>query len=168
MKLRPSIKIPIAILFVIIFPIALLAMLRLLLWAWLSSGIPSSGIWQYKDDDLTITVYVPNGGGIIESDGGLYKCKVDIVYNGIKQKAVIVYHGKMYQYYIKYVYSYDNIMKPNVEISRIGEIISSTYRMHAIIGKWELKDIRTSEDFLKSYDGKSLIFKKIGAYKDPE
>ena len=139
---------------------------RLLIWVSFTSSIPSSGIWQYKDDDLEIIIYVPEGGGIKESDGGFYKCKVDIIYNGEKQNAVIVYHEKMYQYYIKYVYSYGKIMEPDVEINRIGEIISSTYRMN--MGKWKLIDIRTSEDFLKDYEGKSLIFKKIGKYKDFE
>ena len=146
--------------------IVLFGVFQLLIWAAISSSVPSSGIWQYKDDDLEINIYVPEGGGINESDGGFRKCKVDIIYNGKNQNAIIVYNDKMYQYYIKYVYNYDNIMKPGVEINRIGEIISSTYRMHAIMGKWELKDIRTSENFLKDYDGKNLILKKIGKYKD--
>jgi hypothetical protein len=145
--------------------IALWGFFLLLIWVLLSSDIPSSGIWQYEDDDLEIIIYVPKGGGINILDGCL-KCKAEISYKGEKQKAIIVYHPKMYQYYIKYVYSYDNIMKPDVEISRIGEIISSTY--HIKNGKWELKDIRTSEDFLKDYDGKSLILKKIGKYKESE
>ena len=129
--------------------------------------MPSSGIWQYQDDDLEIIIYVPEGGGVNTSDG-CYKCKVDITYSGKKQSAVIVYHGKTYQYYIKYVYNYDNIMKPDININRIGEIISSTYHIRAIAGEWELKEIRTNEALLKDYEGKNLILKKIGKYRDPE
>ena len=160
LKFSLIIVIIIAVILIILFGV-----FQLLIWVSFSSGMPSSGIWQYKDDDLELLIYVPKGGGINASNG-CYKCKVNVIYNGKRQNAVIVYHGKMYQYYIKYVYSYDNIMEPDIEISRIGEIISSTYRMN--MGKWELKDIRTNEDFLKDYEGKNLILKKIGKYKEPE
>jgi len=143
--------------------IALYLFLYLLVNSWWNSSVPSSGIWQYSDDDLTITVYVPKDGGVSSSEGFL-KCKAEISYNGNKQKAILEYHAKMYQYFFVPVIDYDSAMTSDSDISRANEIIDSTYRISNSKKEWEFKEIRT---IFMSYYGKNLILKKIGKYQEP-
>jgi hypothetical protein len=158
----------------VLIPISILAgfliiifILLSLLWnTWWYSYMPSSGIWQYSDDDLTITVYVPREDEISpymskHSPPSWYdtltKYKAEISYNnGKKQKAIIAYHSKMYNCYIALVNDYSNIINGNGEFYYTYE---SSYIVPMKKGEWEFKD---------AYKGKILVFKKIGKYKEPE
>jgi len=59
-------------------------------------------------------------------------------------------------------------MKESIEFESIS-IFRAIYRTPVVIGKWEFKNISISEspyqEFLKDYESKNLIFKKIGKYK---
>ena len=119
-------------------------------------SIPSSGIWQYSDDDLEITIYVPNDGGI-STPSGFAKCKAVFSYKGENQKAILSYHTKMYHINLVIVDSYDDIMRTNIEFG-YGAIISTMYSVPMKKGEWEFGD---------NHFG-NLVFKKIGKYKEPE
>ena len=147
--------------------VIILTLLYLLLynWDWFYSYEPSPGIWQYSDDDLTITVYVSRNDEITSHmsidwppswQETFTKRKAVILYNnGEKHKAVIGWHGKMYHCYIALVDEYPDV-KSNVNLNYI---YNSSYTVPMKKGEWEFGD---------TYNGKTLIFKKIGKYKEPQ
>jgi len=56
----------------------------------------------------------------------------------------------------------------DIGVIPLNHVISSTYITPMKKGEWELKSIRTNANFLKDYEGRNLILKKVGKYKDPE
>ena len=164
-------KKPLLIFFIIVIIIVIVITGIYMYIVYLMKGFtPSAGVWQYVDDDLEITVFVPEGGGI-STPAGFSKCKAEIMLGGEKQKAILAYHVKMYQFNMVLVGDYSDIMKLNIEYGSGNIIISSTYLTPMKKGEWEFKDIRISEPYielLRDYDGKNLILKRIGDYKEPE
>ena len=133
--------------------LVLWGILRLLYGAWLYSFMPSSGIWQYKDDDLEIVIYIPPNGGTIS--GPYLACKAEYIRKGEKRKAILFYNTKMYQYRLACVDEYEDI--ENRKNQKLNYVLDSSYVTPMKKNEWELKN------------GKStLIFKKIGKYRDPE
>jgi len=151
----------IVVLFVVAYNIA-----RFLLFDWWYLFQPSQGTWQYKDDDLEITIYVPGDGGI-NTPAGFNKCKTEILYKGKKQKAITSYHTKMYSINMVPVDDYTDILKSGIEYG-YGSIMDSPYLTPMKKNEWEFRNIETHGKILSEYEGKNLIFKKIGDYKYQE
>jgi len=140
-----------------------------LLKQWFYSYQPSPGIWQCNDEDMEITIYVSTDGGTA-TPAGFNKCKVEISYNGKIQKAILSYHTEMYQCNLVYVDDFDDIMKPEIEYGG-NNSIHFMYNVPMKKGEWEFAGVRTASSgprLVKDYSGKSLIFKRIGKYKEPE
>ena len=131
------------------------------------SYTPSSGIWQYKDDDLIITVYVPEDGGV-KTPAGFLKCETVLSYKGETYNAVLGYHTKMYQFYIVLTDNYEETMSPGIGAIGGIEVIRSTYRTPMKKDEWEFVNIRTDPNYLNGYSGKDLILTRIGEYTEPE
>lgn len=131
---------------------------------WYNSYDPSQGIWQYKDDDLEINIYVPKEGDIGSSPSGYVMYKCDLSYKGEKQELLFLYHFKMYWVSFVSTDHYEDILKSD-DLTIDDQIIRTSYKVPIKKGEWEFKSISVYVDYLKDYEGKNLLFTRIGDYK---